>query len=381
MPFERPGLSELREKSRSYVTGQMDEAGALLRFSTLGILADVTAGMAHLHYGYLDWIAQQCTPATATGEYLAAWGALKGIIRKAAEAATCEEVRFTGTPGCTVGAGAVLNRADGYQYSLDAEVSIDSDGCGTGSITAVLPDPTDDSSDDGNADAGTTLTPDVTWSGIDSTVTMVTAATGGSDIEEEETYRQRVLYAYQNPPQGGAAADYVQWALEVSGVTRAWCVNRALGFGTVGVYIMTDDDSEDNAGGFPDGTDGVATDEDWTDRKATGVQLTVADYIRQYQPVTAVVYVMSPVARRIDFEIQGLSSATAALKASVESAISEVLYNVDELDGSGVIHLSDLWYAIADIEGTEGFTLVSPDSNISLSQGELPVTGTITWAT
>nr|WP_274614103.1 baseplate J/gp47 family protein [Escherichia coli] len=76
-------------------------------------------------------------------------------------------MQFTGTPGRTVGAGAVLNRADGYQYTLDAEVSIDSDGCGAGSITAVLPDPTDDSSgggDDGNAYAGTTLTPDVTWS-------------------------------------------------------------------------------------------------------------------------------------------------------------------------------------------------------------------------
>ncbi len=82
-------------------------------------------------------------------------------------------------------------------------------------------------------------------------------------------------------------------------MTRAWCVNRALGFGTVGVY------NHDGRGGFPDGTDGVATDEDWTDRKATGVQLTVADHIRQYQPVTAVVYVMSPVARSIDFEIQG----------------------------------------------------------------------------
>ncbi|EFK0565885.1 baseplate J/gp47 family protein, partial [Escherichia coli] len=140
-------------------------------------------------------------------------------------------------------------------------------------------------------------------------------------------------------------------------------------------------DDEDNAGGFPDGTDGVATDEDWTDRKATGVQLTVADYIRDYQPVTAVVYVMSPVARSIDFEIQGLSDATAALRAQVESAISEVLYNVDELDGSGVINLSDLYYAIADIEGTDGFILVSPDSNITLSQGELPVTGSITWAT
>ncbi|HFO9943202.1 TPA: baseplate J/gp47 family protein, partial [Escherichia coli] len=126
-----PGLSELREKSRSYVTGQLDEAGALLRFSTPGILADAVAGMTHLHYGYLDWIAQQCTPATATGEYLAAWGALKGIIRKAAEAAACDEVQFTGTVGSTVSAGAVLNRADGYQYTLDEDVSIDSDGSGT----------------------------------------------------------------------------------------------------------------------------------------------------------------------------------------------------------------------------------------------------------
>lgn len=383
MPFERPDLSALREKCRAYVTGELEDVGALLRFSTLGILADATAGMAHLHYGYLDWIARQCTPATATGEYLSAWGALKGIIRKSAVAATCKEVRFTGTPGSTVSAGAVFNRADGYQYMLDATVSIDDDGTGTGSLTAVLPDPTDDCSgggDAGNADAGTTLTPDVSWPGTDSTVTMVSAATGGSDIEEEEVYRHRVLYAYQNPPQGGAASDYVQWALEVPGVTRAWCVNRALGPGTVGVYIMTDDDGDSNTGGFPDGTDGVASDEDWTYRKATGVQLTVADHIRQYQPVTAVVYVMSPVARSIDFEIQVPAGVTAALKSKVESAIDEVLYNVNELDGRGGINLSDLYYAIADIEGMEGFILMTPDANITLQRGELPVRGTITWS-
>ncbi|MED8996087.1 phage baseplate protein, partial [Escherichia coli] len=72
MPFKRPGLTELRERSRSDVVSQLEETGALLRFSVLRILADVVAGMTHLHYGYLDWIALQCTPATATDEYLAA---------------------------------------------------------------------------------------------------------------------------------------------------------------------------------------------------------------------------------------------------------------------------------------------------------------------
>ncbi|WP_250217726.1 baseplate J/gp47 family protein [Escherichia coli] len=36
---------------------------------------------------------------------------------------------------------------------------------------------------------------------------MVSAATGGSDTEDEEAYRQRVPYAYQTPPQGGPSAD------------------------------------------------------------------------------------------------------------------------------------------------------------------------------
>ncbi|MED8993492.1 baseplate J/gp47 family protein, partial [Escherichia coli] len=192
-----------------------------------------------------------------------------------------------------------------------------------------------------------------------------------------ETFRQRVLYAYQNPPQGGAASDYVQWALEVPGVTRAWCVNRALGPGSVGVYIMCDETTED---GFPEGTDGVASTEGWTDRKATGLQLTVADHLRDLQPVTALVYVMSPVAREIDFEISGLQDADESMKADIREAIDDVLGNVNSLDGSGVINLSELYYGIAGIVGTEGFILVYPDSNLVLSQGELPVTGTISWS-
>jgi uncharacterized phage protein gp47/JayE len=31
------------------------------------------AGMSHLHYAYLDYIALQTNPFTSTGEWLAGW--------------------------------------------------------------------------------------------------------------------------------------------------------------------------------------------------------------------------------------------------------------------------------------------------------------------
>jgi uncharacterized phage protein gp47/JayE len=37
------------------------------------------AGMSHLHYAYLDYIALQTNPFTATDEWLAGWMALTDI--------------------------------------------------------------------------------------------------------------------------------------------------------------------------------------------------------------------------------------------------------------------------------------------------------------
>lgn len=390
MPFNRPTLTELRERNKAFVESELEDIGALLRFSNLRVIADADAGMAWLHYGYLDWIAKQAVPYTATDEHLAAWGAMKSIYRKAAVAATCAAALFTGTAGSVVSAGAVLNRSDGYQYVLDEEITIGSNGTATGSITAVLLDPADDATaggDAGNTDVGTLLTLDVSWIGVDSTVTMSTAAIGGADIEDEDDFRIRVLYAYQHPLQGGAEADYVQWATSVAGVTRAWCLKHILGIGSVGVYIMTDGDERSNFAGFPAGTDGVATKEVWGldgtgTGAATGMQLAVADYIWGQQPVTALVWVCSPIAKSVDFVIDGISGADSTVKKAIAAAIDGVFFDKGDprgAAGAGVIYLSDLVYAIADVSGSTGFVLTSPSANITLGTGELPVLGNVEY--
>ena len=381
MPFKRKTLSELRTENQQFMQAELEKVGALLRFGNLKVLADMDAGMAHLHYAYLDYIARQCTPFTSTDEWLAGWMALKQAYRKAATAARSPEAQIKGTSGRTLDAGAVINRADGYQYTTDAGVTVGISGTATVAVTAVLPDITEDVTGGGslgNADAGTILTLDANVSGIESTVTLIQPATGGADIEDEEDFRQRGLLLFQNRPQGGSDTDYRTWALAVSGVTRAWVRRRGMGPGTVVIYIMCDGNDKTNHG-FPVGTDGVSQLEEWGAVKATGDQGRVADYMYPLAPVTSLNYICSPTERVIDFEISGISDASSTTTAAIADAIDSVLFESADPLGTGKIYLSDLNRAIGDVSGTAGFILVSPSANIEPGIGEMAVRGEVNY--
>lgn len=151
-----------------------------------------------------------------------------------------------------------------------------------------------------------------------------------------------------------------------------------MGAGTVGVYIMCDGNDETNHG-FPVGSDGISQLDDWGAQKATGDQGRVADYIYPRAPVTALVYVCSPVAKTVDFEISGISHVGSDITAAIAAAIDNVFFEGGTPVGNGRIFLSDLNRAIGDIEGTAGFILVSPSTNIDLGVGELPVRGEVNY--
>lgn len=388
MPFQRPTLSELRQRNVGYMQSELRGVGSLLRFANLRIIGNADAGMAHLHYGYLDYIALQATPYTATDEWLAGWAALKGVFRKPATAATGPEVSFTGTAGRSIPAGSRLNRSDGYTYQLDNAVTLGQDGTGKGTITAVLPDPSSDPTGGGaagNADAGTLLALDMAIAGVQSQVTAVQAITGGADIELQEDFRARMLLAYQETAQGGNDEDYEGWALEVPGITRAWVVRRLMGFGTVGIYIMCDGVSG-HPDGFPVGTNGVSHLEPENSQVATGDQGRVADHLFAEHNVTAEVWVCSPIKHPVNFTISGIKTAGAATKAAIDDAIDKVFFSEGRpgvkpaVDTPPVeIDLSSLELAIANVPGTKGFLLTQPTSNIALDVGQLPLRGTVTY--
>ena len=369
MPFARPTLTELKAQVAADVQASLSGVSALLRNAVLRVVTVVQAGLAYLHYGYLDWIAKQAVPWTATDEYLVGWGALKNVYQKPATAAS-GTATFNGTPGTPIPALATVVRGDGRTYTVQAGASVG----GTGVATVSLLDTAAGAA--GNCDAGTVLSLGVSIAGIQSTGAASTAFTGGADVESTDAFQARVIAAYQQSPQGGDQDDYVTWATAVSGVTRAWCAPNAFGAGTVVVYFMMDN-SEAAHAGFPQGTNGVSSSETRTATVATGDQLIVANTIFADQPVTALVYACAPVANAVNFTISGLSSASAATQSAVEAAISDVFFR--EGVPGGVVDLSDINSGIAAVSGTAGFVVTSPVGNISSSAGYLPTLGTVAF--
>ncbi|MEG5772038.1 baseplate J/gp47 family protein, partial [Enterobacter roggenkampii] len=106
-------------------------------FANLKVLADMDAGMGHLHYAYLDYIALQTNPFTSTDEYLAGWMALKQVFRKPAAAAKSPAVQASGSVDSIIPVGSIINRGDGYQYRTDADLKIQADGFGIVAVTAI----------------------------------------------------------------------------------------------------------------------------------------------------------------------------------------------------------------------------------------------------
>ncbi|WP_227459322.1 baseplate J/gp47 family protein [Cupriavidus pauculus] len=369
MPYARPTLSELRANVAADQASELEGSDPLLRFSNLRILGTGQAGLTHLQYGYLDWIARQSVPYTAEDENLEAWGALKGVYRKDATAAG-GAATFGGAIGDEIPAGATLVRGDGLKYTVSAAASVGVGGTVQVQATA------NDTGAAGNCENGTMMSLASPIPGIQSNGSVSSPFTGGADVEDDDTYRERVLEAYQESPAGGDEADYIRWAKGVAGVTRAWVARNGFGAGTVVVYIMLDL-ANAGSGGFPIGTDGVATAETRSGVKATGDQLRVANALYAVQPVTALVYAVSPIQDSINFTISGLTGANAATKQAISDAISDVFFR----NGApgGTVYLSDIESAIGAISGTAGFVITSPAGNIMSATGHLSVLGTVTY--
>jgi uncharacterized phage protein gp47/JayE len=238
----------------------------------------------------------------------------------------------------------------------------------------------------GNSAGGLAMTLASGVVGIAATGTAVGAVTGGADMETDDSLRSRMLAAYSAPPQGGAATDYVEWALAVPGVTRCWVKAGGMGPGTVIVYFMLDL-SEAGHNGFPQGTNGVATAET-RGAAATGDQLILANAIFPLQPVTTIVYAVAPQPNTLNVTIAGIASASSAVKAQVSAAIRAALASVT--GPGGVTNISAIESGIAAVPGTAGFVIllisasagtVSPGitGNIVSNPGHLPVLGTVTF--
>ena len=365
-------MPAIRQAAIADIIASKPGAKIVPNYSNLYILATLLSNAMNDLYGYVDYVSQQAVPWTATNEFLYGWGAIKGVLPVGAASAS-GPITFMGcTPAATLPDGIILSRSDGVLYSVNTLATVPISGVVTTTITCLS------SGETGNLPSGAVLS---LQSGVDGIATTGTcgAIVGGADLENDDSFRTRMLAVYAAPPMGGALRDYTEWTSAVPGVTRCWAMGGVGGPGSVTVWAMFD--AEIATGSFPDGTNGVSTNASSrcsTLTVATGDQLTIANTLDPLRPVTALVYVCAPVAYPVAFQINNLSVNSAATQAGITAALNAVFRaSADTLGGT--IYPSEFEAAIGSVAGVTAFTLASPSLPVTAPIGSLPVLGTIAY--
>jgi uncharacterized phage protein gp47/JayE len=371
MPWITPSLRDVRAMTRDGIAAALAtvaipkqrllaalNAAASLGNSMLRVLSDGVSGLAHLVLRYIDWLAKQIMPDSAETEWLDRHGQIwltnadgtKG--RKAAEYAT-GTVTVTGTQGVVVPAAAQLNTPE---ISFETLQAVTVSGGGSDVPVRAL-----DPGALGNLVVGATLQFDIAIDGVDGTAIAENDFQGGADTETDDDLRARVLERIQQPPMGGSQEDYVRWALEVSGVTRAWASPNEMGIGTIVVRFMMDI--------LRASSNGVPTAED---------VLRVAAWIDSKRPVAVKdCFTVAPIPFPLNMHVTALATDNSATRAGIESELREMFLN--ESYPGATIYRSWVDGAITNAMGEahhelQYITMTAP------TPGHLPVLGSIIYA-
>lgn len=362
MPWTTPALAELRGLNRDFVAAYLPGADATVPNSVLRVLSDSNAGLAALTLQYLDWLARQLMVDTAEREWLDRFGQIWLGGRKAATFAE-GVVLLSGTAGTIVPAGSRLSQsAGGIEYETLALATLTGSDTSV-AVRALTPGIL------GNQDTGASLTVSTAIPGLDAAASSEVIE-GGVDVEGDEALRGRILDRIRKPPMGGDADDYVAWALEVPGVTRAWTSPMEMGPGSVTVRFMMDElrASDD---GFPN----------------SGDIDTVAAHINAVRPVTVKdLFVLAPIPEPVDFTIDNLVDDSAETRFNLQAAVAVMLNERGRpafaLNGvaqdAQTIHREWVSAAILSAAGVESFDLTMTD-HVMPSKGHIAVMGTVTY--
>lgn len=287
------------------------------------VLAKAMAGVFVILYKYAGFIflqlfVQHATiePTTINGKTvkpLVEFGRLIGVgdPTAATRAELTIEITVLSQTG-TLNAGTQLLRSDtGVLYLTKSAITLDAATKTVDVIASSDQDGNGGAGVLGNLEVGDTLefvNPERVAQSAEVTAVVTTAADG----ESENAYRQRIIDRFQKKPQGGAYADYEEWAEEVEGIINAYPYTGDPG--EVDVYCEATEASSGSADGFP-----------------TSAQLDdVRDSIEQNEagvatrrPVNAAVNVLSITRTAFEVRVTGLDPDGSDIQAEIEAGMTE----------------------------------------------------------
>lgn len=364
---EIPTTEEINDRIISDIESSIGQSTPLMFKAFNRVLAFALAGVFTILYKFGQWAIKQIFTITQDADSLELKGDQYDIPRTVAVAAELT-VGFTGDNGTTILAGKQFRGdSNGLLYSVQLTETI-SGGVAVANVKCLT------SGELSNLVNGSIMTILQPIAGLDNQATVSATVIEGEDQESIEDYRARISEREKTPPQGGALIDYVIWAKEVAGITRAFAWGHrevgAIPEGRVYVYPVNDGEAS-RIPSVP---------------KLTEVQEYIDDPTRAPMQVV-LINVPAMDEKVIDIDVSALDPDTSAIKAAFAENVEEYLLArepqqfVDQLDVKNVISRSGL-EAIYINSGAQSVTLTMSDGGIvedtTLLFNELAILGTIT---
>lgn len=337
--FTRPTVQELYNTIIADYSSRTGQTVPLFKRAVVKSFAYALAGVISLLWNFATWQYLQIFLVTCELEALERWGNLVGIKYRQGSKAILQ-LTLTNVQLGTIQAGTVWKSlSNGLVYtSLPSKVV-------TGSTVTLNVECTTSGS------IGNLLNDEVLHLtnpiiGLPETAMVTDTLSLGTEDEELENYRTRVLQRYQRQPQGGSAIDYYNWATEVNGIVD--CLPYVLNNGVVTLYLIANGSGlnrtpsgELSPTQFPQWQQGQMLELD-----GSGQFLAVAKAINgsgegnnDRRPLNTPVELKAPVYTQYKIEINGLSPFNDELNHSIKQAL------ITELDHKKP-HLKALGYTV-----------------------------------
>lgn len=351
MAWQRKSLSEHVAIVTGWFDGLISGGSAILRNSMLSVFARVIAFVVAGFEGFLEAAEKNLHVRTMDRDHLLQRAADYNILPIAATYAL-GYATVTGNIGTMISEGELIQRSDGVQFAVDADVTMLS-------TSQLVPVAAVEPGINGNTIPFLEMNFVSPIFGINSTITIdENGITGGADDEDTESLRARILAWQANRPRGGANHDYVSWVKQIYADVRVWVFGDYAGKGTVGVaFVFNDRDII-----FP------------TAAEVAKVQTYLISQAPVTQKTRTTAFAPTPKAINISLEI---TPDTPTNRTAVETAIAD--YFKAEGTCGGTVLLSKIETIIITTDGITDRTVLLPSGNITLAANEYPVPGAYNW--
>lgn len=269
------------------------------------------------------WIYKQCFPQTCGLPALKFWGSLVGVEYKNGVSANVV-IKLDEVSAQSLSSGTVYKDLNsGLIYKTVSQVNAEN---GVIMATAECTTP----GTVGNIPPETVLNIANPLDGIPATATVDHISVTGTEDEEVEDYRKRVLFKFRNKSQCGSPLDYFTWATEVSGIIDAF--PYVLNSGIIKLFVVASGSSRDRSpsGNLTPNPFPLWVDGQFTELTGEGQMLAVANAIEgsepgvhDRRPIKATVQILPPNYDGFKVEITGLTDTS--YNEAIKNALIDIL--------------------------------------------------------